>query len=391
MPGPHVMVLDDDPLLLRAVRRAVRRTRPDWTLAVVTSPADALHALDARRADVVVSDLALAKGDGGAVLAEIARRWPSTLRVLFTADPVPRRMNELTGVAHRIVPRGPNPLALLARIDDALTARAWLDSEELQRVVCGARELPRAPEITPRLDRLARDDRATVKDVAEVVSRDPAVAARVLRIASSVYFGAARRLKTLDEAVARLGMRNIRALVLDTEIVHRFAIPPQSGLSADQLARHSFHVAHVGLQIAREVAPKLAETVFLAGVVHDVGKLVLADRDPERLARDLELAARSNASLHEIEAQRHGVTHATVGAALLHLWSFDERVVEGVAEHHRPPSRRPGGLDAATILWVAQAAVREPEDVTPEIVQEVAALQWGARFAEWAQVTSSIA
>ncbi|MEM6930425.1 MAG: HDOD domain-containing protein, partial [Myxococcota bacterium] len=298
MPGPHVMVIDDDPLLVRAVRRAVRRMRPDWTIAVAASPAEAFAALNARPADVIIADTALARHDGGMLFTELARLYPETLRVLFTTDPDARSVPELSAIAHRIVPKGPSPRVLVAAVDDALTSRAWLDSDELRRVVFGARELPRAPEIAPRLARVARDPRARVKDLADVVSRDPAVVARVLRIASSVWFSGSRKLRSVEEAIARVGVRTLQALVLDTEIAHRFHIDPRSGVSPDTLARRSLWVARIALQIAEDVVPPLAESAFLAAVVHDIGQLVLADQDPERIGRDLELSQRSGTPLH---------------------------------------------------------------------------------------------
>ncbi len=390
MPGPHVMVIDEDPLMLRAIRRAVRWIRPDWTLALVPSPVEALEALEARPADVVVADLALTWRERAA-LAELARRHPEALRVLFTTDPDRTQAIELTSLAHRIVAKGPNPQELVASIDDALTARAWMDSAALRRVVFGARDLPRAPELAPQLALVARDPKARVKDLAEVVSRDPAVASRVLRIASSVWFASSRRLRSLEEAIARVGVRTLQALVLDTEIAHRFRVHPRSGVSADALARHSFRVARTALRIASDVAPPLAEVAFLAGVVHEVGQLVLAEREPERIGRDRELARRRGVPLHEIEAERHGVTHATVGAALLHLWSFDERVVTGVLEHHRAPSRRTAAVDVATILWVAQAVAQPAEEVGTDVPAELAKLGWGTRFSGWREVVDAIA
>ncbi|MEN0065483.1 MAG: response regulator [Myxococcota bacterium] len=391
MPGPHVLLIDDDPLVLRAVRRALRHTRPDWAVVVASTPAEVFVALSTRAADVVVSDVQVGTHDGLALLSELGRRWPDMLRVVFTASEEACGDPEMSAVAHRIVSKETDPRALLATIEDALTARAWISSEELRRIVFGARDLPSAPEIAPKLRMIARDPTARVRDLADVVARDPAVSARVLRIASSVFYGGGRRIKTLEEAVARLGVRTLQALVLDAEIAKRFSVPTASGITAEQLARHSFQVARIALRIGQDVAPELAETAYFAGVVHDVGQLVLADRDPARLAQDRRLAERSGQPLDVVEAERHGNTHATVGAALLHLWSFERSLVEGVADHHRAPSERPAGIDVGTILWMAQAAARSPEEALPEVAVEVAALGWGTRFSLWRDDLTSIA
>lgn len=393
MQGPHVLVVDDDPLVLRAIRRAARHTRPDWTLTIASTPPEALAIAADRRVDVVVTDVALATHDGGQLLAVLSHRHPEVLRVLFTASEDRAGVPHLTRVAHRILRKGPDPRGLLAGIDELLTSHAWLRSSELRRIVFGAWDLPGAPEITPRLEEVARNESAKVADLADVVARDPAVVARVLRIAGSVYFGGRRRLRTLEEAIARLGVRTLKALVLATEIVARFDVPRQSGVSADTLARHGFRVGRTALEIAQDVAPPLAEVAFLAGVVHDIGQLVLADRWPERTGEDRLLAHRTGQPLHVVEGERHGVTHAIVGAALLHLWGFDPQLVDGVLEHHRLPSERSGDVDVASIVWVAQAAVevKIDESPPPQVVEEVHGLGWTARFASWAEIVAGIA
>lgn len=208
--------------------------------------------------------------------------------------------------------------------------------QDLDAFLDRAEHLPPAPRILPQLlAKLASTDTDS-REVVELISYDPALTAKVIQLCNSAFFASATPVDNLHEAVNRLGFQSVYFLVTSisgTELLR----PSQdnSGIDAGRLWKHSVLTALAAQVMARDRNDDEA-LAFTAGLLHDLGKIVLAEVLRENYARLLSETAENQYALMTTEKMLLGVTHAEVGSHLLKRWNFPEALVESVAWHHQP-------------------------------------------------------
>jgi HD-like signal output (HDOD) protein len=366
----HLVFVDSDPHAADAHRRALRSVRPEWT---VTSASDVFHALEALRAlptDVFIADLGTPASDGVALFETVAQRSPATVRIAlsnFTERSIAIRLERC---AHRFVHKPCDTFVLAMLIERSTTLRARIANPAMLTALGGLTALPRPPVTVQALEKVLADPHAGVMQVAAVVSRDAPLSARVLRVVNSSFFGVAKQVTRVDAAVNFMGVSLVRAVALADGIVRSFAVRDDV-LDLDDWNTHAVRVATAAREIALAMAPQnraLADEAFLAGLLHDVGQVVLAGVLPEEWRAVSTAAARDRVSLSAAEQESPLVSHAVIGAYLLSLWGLPSSVVEAVAFHHAP-SALPGALFDATIAThIADAIVsRAPGQVAPAL------------------------
>ena len=212
-----------------------------------------------------------------------------------------------------------------------------MDDPRLEALVRQVRDLPALPAAVVRVMQLTDDPKAGMADVARALASDQALAARVLKLANSAFYGASRRIATVSEAVVTLGMRTTRNLVMATscqEMLERdvagYALPRGA------LWRHSLACASAAQALAERARYRATEEAFVAGLLHDIGKVVLSTYRKEEFARVLLRALAGDRTFAEAEREVLGFDHAEAGARLLERWNLPSSLVLAVRYHHAP-------------------------------------------------------
>jgi putative nucleotidyltransferase with HDIG domain len=186
------------------------------------------------------------------------------------------------------------------------------------------------------------------------------MSAKILQLVNSGFFGLPQRATTLEHAVNYLGLDKIRILALYSETFRVFVpdvrIPDSFGATAQ---RHSQRTAAIAG--ALPLAPELREAAFLAGLLHDVGKLVLASTMPDAYCAVLAKMNDQGSTQAEAEEQLLGISHAEIGAYLLGLWGINDLVVEAIAHHHHPTRVSHPDLDCSIAVYLADLLAKELE------------------------------
>jgi HD-like signal output (HDOD) protein len=171
-----------------------------------------------------------------------------------------------------------------------------------------------------------------------IIARDPAVTARLLHLVNSAAFSLAEKVTDPIEAISLLGVETVKSLVLCLQIFGQKDEAREAGLSLEILWEHSLLVAKFARLITfkQTVDERLAGDAFTAGLLHDVGRIVIASNLPQEYAAVVTAAREESHPLHEEETARLGVNHAKVGAYLLGLWGLPTAIVEAAAGHHAP-------------------------------------------------------
>jgi putative nucleotidyltransferase with HDIG domain len=230
---------------------------------------------------------------------------------------------------------------------------------ELDRRAMGASALPSVPRVCAELTQLLGSGSAGAADAALIIERDIAMAAKLLQLANSAYFGRRSPVSRVRDAVAYIGLDALRALALQAAAFQQFqvnsAVP---GFDLEELHRHSTRVARLAAVVADETGA--GKEAFTAGLLHDVGLLVMASQDHGALASTLAAAREQGRPIHAVEHEQNGVTHAEVGAHLLALWGLPQTVTEAVAGHNDPRWLH-SSCDVVGAVYVANVLVEELE------------------------------
>ncbi len=203
-------------------------------------------------------------------------------------------------------------------------------------LVGGATELASLPSVWLRLRDAAADPRGSVADVARIISEDPALTARLLRLVNSALYGLSARVDTVSQAIAMAGMTQVTDLALASAVLRVFRGIPPERVDMEAFWRHSVAVGTAARVLAEFRCERNPERAFVAGLMHDVGRLVLFLEEPSAMARLLEASAGAARPLVTLEREQFGFDHADVGRQLLETWSLPVSLTEPVGCHHEP-------------------------------------------------------
>jgi putative nucleotidyltransferase with HDIG domain len=355
----RILFVDDDQYLLEGLRDGLRSRRREWDMTFLDSAEQALAALAELPYDVVVSDLRMPAMDGVQLLELTRDRCPDAVRIVLSGHAEATMMARAAAVAHRLMAKPCDISELASVIERSCKLHDCATRDALDRSAIATSSLPSVPRLYLELTEVMRSGTAGAADAARVIQGDTAMAAKVLQLANSAYFGRRSPVSSITEAVAYLGLEALRALVLQTAAFYQFhPETPVVGFDVERLQRHCAHVARVAAAMASGKAAR--DDAFTAGLLHDVGLLVLASQNPTELTQMLAAAGEAGRPLWEVERARHGLTHAEIGAHLLALWGLPLSVIDAVAGHHDETCLRPP-FDGVATVYIANAVVADAE------------------------------
>lgn len=213
------------------------------------------------------------------------------------------------------------------------------EAPELQDVVNNLTDMPSLPSVVARLTRLIADPRTTATDINVALSSDPGLVAKILKLVNSSFYGFSRRITTITNAVVILGFNQVRNLALSAFIYDAFARSQEgSAFDINGFWRHSIGSAFLSAHIARHLDPRLEEDAFICGLLHDLGKFIMAQNAPRHIALVLGVVKKKDVLFHVAEEQVLRYDHAMLGALAMERWNLPEVLVEVVRHHHDPLS-----------------------------------------------------
>jgi putative nucleotidyltransferase with HDIG domain len=208
--------------------------------------------------------------------------------------------------------------------------------QELDNYINKIKHLPPAPKILPQLLQLLNQPDTDSGQVVDLIAIDPSLTAGVLQLCNSAFFASGSPASDIQEAITRLGFRQVFQLVASISGARALS-PPQKGygIDAGELWQHSVTAAVAAQIMARDTGDD-DSLIFTATLLHDIGKLVLAEALEHIYAKVIEEIETNQYSLLETEKKLLGVQHAEIGGRLLSRWKFPENLVAAVWHHHQP-------------------------------------------------------
>jgi putative nucleotidyltransferase with HDIG domain len=249
--------------------------------------------------------------------------------------------------------------------------------EVIYKLLENTKNLPASPQVLPKLLELLRNDDATLEEIGELITLEPALTAKLLQFCNSAYFSGSDPVSNVPDAIGRVGFKTIYTLVTIVTGSNILALPAGSGLDVNQLWQHSLTTAF-GAKFVAEAVEADSNLLFTGGLLHDMGRVVLAKAKGVEYGRLLRQAAANNASLLETELSAFGFTHADVGSCLMDIWHLPKPLIESVRYHHNPSAGNGSKMDAACVCLgnaLAHQAAPNAQIPPPNPHEQIAAME----------------
>ena len=357
----RVLFVDDNASVLASLRRLLRPLQSEWDMQFVLSAAAALELLASELIDVVVSDFHMPKMDGDEFLALVRERYPRIVRLVLSGQNDAVTTRKLVPLAHRFLSKPCTFGQIKETVESSFSFQGLLHSPALVALVSQLGGLPTPPLLHTRILQAMDKPDAAIADIADLIADDVAMAAKVMQVANSAFFGTNQPVADLRRAVLRLGADATVSLVMASGIFTRYDPAKLAPFSIDELWAHSRAVGELAGKIAKAEKKGHREVgeAQLAGLFHDIGRLVLVAQQADRYKEVFGLIRSEGLTISAAELRVFGTTHAEVGAYLLGLWGLPVSLVIAVACHHHPSRFPETAFSALTSVHIAEVLLDE--------------------------------
>lgn len=198
----------------------------------------------------------------------------------------------------------------------------------------GISSVPSLPLFHTRLDEAINHPRSSIADIAKIISEDQGLTARILKLANSPLFGYFSKIDTIIQAVTIIGVQQVRDLALAISVMGLFEGIPEDLITMELFWKHSIACGLTARILATSQRESNLERFFVAGILHDIGRLVMFISIPDLCREMIEVAQGDGKLLYDLEKERLGFDHGDVGGTLLRRWKLPARIVEPVEFHH---------------------------------------------------------
>jgi len=354
---PHILFVDDEPNVLDGLRRTMRRVRGEWDLSFSLGGREALSLLEKNHVDVVVSDMRMPDIDGVQLLREVRDQYPDVVRMVLSGQCNIDAVYSVVGSCHQFLSKPCVADDLENTIRRALALRSKITNEKFKKQVADLEGLPAPSPVYQKLVSLLNSEEASVTEISDLISQDVAMCAKVMQLGNSGYFGAPHKISTPSQAVNLLGLETIGVLVLTSGVLSELTSSNLSKDAYQEITLRSQRCATLAQEIARaeNLDSRSTGAALVAGMLQDVGILVLAGSEIEGYQQMYSYACGHSGKLNELEKTAFGDGHATIGAYLLALWGFPSAIIDAVAFHHEPGTSHSRDVDVLTVVYAADA------------------------------------
>lgn len=227
-------------------------------------------------------------------------------------------------------------------------------------LIKGSIKLATLPEVFIKINGMVDDPSSSASDIGKFISQDPALTARLLKIANSPLYGFPSKIDTVSRAITIIGTRGLRDLILATSVIGNFTQLPKEHIDIHAFWSHSLYCGVLARLIAVKCNALHTEPFFVSGLLHDIGQLIILNKLPE-MFREIQVRANDSAAmLYEIEREVIGFDHAEVGSELLRTWHLPDTIVDATEFHHEPGMAELSPL-GASIVHIASALATDIE------------------------------
>ncbi|HWD18065.1 MAG TPA: response regulator [Verrucomicrobiae bacterium] len=348
-----ILIADSDPLTATQFAAALGE---GWKVKSAASGPAALAALEAQPCDALVASLGLAELDGPQLLNRARQKYPDVIRFLIATE-ADRAQVIKEGLAQQFLTKPCDPATIRSALENAVAVDKWITDDAMRELVSRIRSLPTIPSIYLEVRAALKSPSASPDSIGAILGKDMAMTTKLLQVCNSSYFGLSRKITDVGEAVGLLGFDTVNSIVVAVKMLGYYDRIKPAYYSVDRLWRHSLNVAQHARKLAllHGAARGVAEAAYTAGLMHDLGKIVLVCNFCQEYEKAQVAAAADGRALWQVEKETFGATHADIGAYLLGRWGMPTEASEAAALHHQPLRTASQEFTVLTAVHVANA------------------------------------
>ncbi|MHC4182004.1 MAG: HDOD domain-containing protein [Planctomycetota bacterium] len=334
----RILFVDDNPSEVQELKKMLKPMCHEWKIEFAVSGEEALNFMANSPFDVVVSNMHMPEMDGVELLDAVMERYPETVRIIHSGHSDREMVLRSVKSAHQFLLKPSNAETMKYTIERTCKLRDLLKSETLKKIVTGIKDLPSYPTLYGLIMKEMQSKEPSVKKVSYIISQDVSMSAKILQLVNSAFFGLPQKIADPQQAAVYLGVDTLKSLVLSIGVFSSFTEDAElRGFSLAEMWKHSLMTGRLARDIARAVTSdgKAAEEAMIAGILHDIGKLILL-KVPMQYKKVEDFIEKSGCSHVEAEYAVMKTSHAELGAYLLGLWGIPDSIIEPVAFHHNP-------------------------------------------------------
>lgn len=370
----RILFVDDVPEVLEGIQRMLIGKQLKWQASFAHSTDHAMAVLAKEDHIAVVTDICMPGSDGINLLSQVRENYPSIVRIALSGDDNREKLLTAVGLIHQYIAKPCNCSLLIATIDRTCMLHALLTNECMKWIVSTLDSIPSLPDNYYSLLNEMQSPKTSLKRVADIISRDPGMTPNVLHLVNSAFFGIRQTISNPADAVVYLGLSLIKDLFLLSHIFTVFDLNEAPRFSISSFWHHSAITAAVSKKIYSSTTSvnDAANSTQTAGLLHDVGKVILASKVPE-VVEQTDIYAKQNCiSSDKAENELLGATHAQLGAYLLGIWGLDDVIIDAVLNHHTPLNCSSNDFNSLTAVHVANSIVKKLPVINVKILNSSA-------------------
>ncbi len=362
----NILFVDDEKKILDGLKRMLFSMRKEWNMFFANSGKEAMAILQDNAIDVIISDMRMPEIDGAELLNHVKDEYPDIIRFILSGysdrDMILRTLKS----TDQFLTKPCDPDDLKRTICDALNAKKSIKKPDLASYFSEMKTLPTLPDSYLKLKEAIERPTTSFDTIAMIVSKDLSITAKILHLVNSAFFGLRNRIENIKQALTYLGLETLKAVMLTAEVFGQFSEQEIQRFSIRQLYEHSMTVSHLARKIAKSTGKTGAfiDEVSMAGMLHDIGKLILIRNKPDEYESVLNEIKQSSAPSYEVENKVLNLTHAELGAYLMRLWGLPETIVSAIHDHHTILQESEETLSCSTVIYIADILCHQELDDT---------------------------
>lgn len=360
-----ILFVDEEKFVHKALKRSFRKMRQEWDMRFAAGPSEALEILGNEPIEVIVTETVFQGQSGLDFLKMVRQGHPHSVRIILSGYSDQDVVLKSVDLAHQYLAKPCEDEDLKATISRAFMIKKLISHQGLKEMVSRIDALPTLPATYVELVEELKTEDASIEKIGNIISKDIGLTAKILKVVNSSFFGLRQQITTPAKAVSMLGLDLVKAMALSSGTFDKFKHLKVPGFSIEQMWEHAMLTSSFAKIIAQEggLDRRSADTAFMAGLLHDIGKLLIAAHLPDSFAVINKLAEKISIPIVKAEEKVIGTNHSCIGAYLLGLWGLPQAILDATAFHHSHNNWSVAKLNPATIIHIADALAESGDNL----------------------------
>lgn len=341
-----ILLIDNIENQLLELKQELVKPRAD--IAHVNGLNDAISALSRYKFNVVICTTIVDNNDGNSILHMIAKKFPTIVRILISDSE-----QHVNNSAHYCFAQPIECKTIISTIANLANNNKAITKDIIVKTVANIKTLPSPPKVYMQLNAILKESSTGSQKIAQIIQQDPALTAKVLQFSNNTFAQGIKPMMNISDAITKMGIDTLCCIVMTAEL---FSYAPKiKGFSVQNEQLHCLATAKMA---ASMVKPELKQDTMIAGLLHDIGKVVLFEIS-EKSTATFFMHRISHENNIDLENKIFSSDHCHVGGYLLHMWGFSYNIIEAIILHHRPEKLLQKTFGVAQAVYLANVLVNQ--------------------------------